>query len=85
MREELGKARLMSEFWSIASEFKELRKGESPESKLGWYMRHIPKEHLDSYNDYRISLSKKMIVEESNAEKVAITTDVQENASLCLE
>lgn len=76
----------MSEFLEITNELKELRKGESPESKLGWYVRHIPKESLESYNDYRLSVSKKMVVEEeSDINKQKIETEAQGSAFICVE
>jgi hypothetical protein len=76
----------MSEFLEITNELKELRKGESAESKLGWYIRHIPKESLENYNDYKLSVSKKMVVEEeSDINEQKIETEVQGSASICVE
>jgi len=60
LREELGQAKTMNEFERIVLQVRDLRINEAPESKLGWYVRYIPDEDRDSYNDYRVSLKKSL-------------------------
>ncbi len=83
MREELGKARTFEEFYDITNRLKELRINESPESKIGWYQRYIPKEDILYYNDYRLSLRQTISIEESKdnfeaEKKVAVVNVVEE-------
>jgi len=55
----------MEEFERITLQIRERRMQEDPETKLGWYMRYVPVEDRDGYNDYRISLKRNTMIEES--------------------
>lgn len=46
----------------------DLRVQVPPEAKIGWYLRYMPKDDLDGYNDYRLSLKKKIMGEEAKQE-----------------
>jgi len=87
LREDLGKAKTMEEFYEITNKLKDLRINESPESKIGWYSRYIPKEDILYYNDYRISLRQTISIEESKdnfeAEKkvVAVSHGVEDKGN----
>ena len=74
LRDELGKARTMEEFERITHRIRELRMQEAPETKLGWYIRYIPMEDRDAYNDYRRSVKQSIMIEEEkkDEEKVEI-------------
>jgi len=65
LREELGRSRTMEEFLDVTHKLNQIRVAESPESKIGWYMRYIPEEDKLYYNDYRISMKQILSVEES--------------------
>jgi len=92
LREELGRARTMEEFESITRRLKEKRLDESPESKLGWYLRYMPKEEMDAYNDYRVHVKKmkiettdqetKIVMIEEEQTKEIINVGVGQNADL---
>lgn len=56
----------MEEFERITLQIRELRMQQAPETKLGWYIRYLPMDDRDGYNDYRLSLKQStMSVEES--------------------
>jgi len=69
LREDLAKAKTLEELTNITKKVQELRVSESPETKLGWYLRYMPKEDMETYNDYRISLKKKLMIEQGKTEE----------------
>ena len=67
----------MEEFLDITHKLNALRIAESPESKIGWYLRYIPEGDRLYYNDYRITLRPQTLpIEESKdnfeGEKVVV-------------
>lgn len=85
LREELGRSRTMEEFLDITHKLNQLRIAESPESKIGWYLRYIPEGDRLYYNDYRITLRPQALpIEESKdnfeGEKVVVAV-VEEKAN----
>jgi len=74
LREELAKARTLEELTKITQMVHDLRVNESPETKIGWYLRYMPKDDLDGYNDYRLSEKKKLLIEQGEQE---IATEAQ--------
>jgi len=69
LREDLSKAKTLEEFTRVTMKLREMRSGENLESKLGWYLRYMPQEHMDGYNDYRISLKQKIMIEQDQGTK----------------
>jgi len=69
LREDLARAKTLEELTNITKKVQELRVSESPETKLGWYLRYMPKEDMETYNDYRISLKKKLMIEQGKTEE----------------
>jgi tRNA-dihydrouridine synthase 1 len=69
LREDLAKAKTLEELSIITKKVYEFRKLENPEIKIGWYLRYIPKDDMETYNDYRISLKKKLMIEEDKKEE----------------
>jgi len=82
LREKLSKAKTMEEYERIAKTLKERRLGEAPESKISWYMRYVPKEDRDAYNDYRISIKKALMIEE---DKTKGTLEIVQNLEEIVE
>jgi hypothetical protein len=50
----MTQAKTLPEFKEVALKLKERRLGQEPETKLGWYMRYMPEESRDCYNDYLV-------------------------------
>jgi len=69
LREDLTKAKTLEELSIITKKVYEFRKLENPEIKIGWYLRYMPKDDMETYNDYRISLNKKLMIEEGKKEE----------------
>jgi len=78
LREELGKAKTLEELTKVAQAVHDLRVGGDPAGKIGWYARYIPKEDLDRYNDYRISLKPKVMIAGDNQEVAEEAQPAQE-------
>jgi tRNA-dihydrouridine synthase 1 len=80
LREELVKMRVMEDFEEVVRKLQARRIDESPESKLGWYMRYMPPESLNAYNDYKIFKNKQpiMIEESKDNEKERIKEEPQD-------
>jgi len=68
LREELAQSRTMEDFLRITQAVHDLRVQDDAAGKIGWYARYIPKEDLDRYNDYRVSLVQKTMIADGKAE-----------------
>jgi tRNA-dihydrouridine synthase 1 len=85
LREELGRTRNMEDFEEVVKRIQAMRINESPESKLGWYMRYVPQESLDSYNDYRIFIKKQTLMIENDNGKGKDKAEAEEKRKEDLE
>mmetsp|Transcript_37727 Transcript_37727/g.33759 ORF Transcript_37727/g.33759 Transcript_37727/m.33759 type:complete len:111 (-) Transcript_37727:171-503(-) len=67
LREEMIKNKSIDEFIKTVQELKKRREGTPLNEKLGWYLRYMPQEDKELYNDFQIQAYKQKHGEEAFA------------------
>jgi tRNA-dihydrouridine synthase 1 len=70
LREAMTKAKTIEEFRDLAIQLQKRRDGVEPKDKLGWYLRYMPAESKDRYNNHLLQLNGPKSLERRGSDKI---------------